>query len=206
MQITRVKMLFLVTILGFFFVGLAQAANSIIFTNNCAYDAWFWTVGPPPPGDKENLYKGEDWEGRVVQGNGGTTVHALVDTEELGGGMALKIRDLPKYRVAPAGIVQLEYHLEPTKNYLWYDLSLIDCNRSVGPDSPLFCPLVGGGINLTVSGLPDRHCPPAWCKNGQCFNTYEKAGPFAGEPSYSCNHGADVSVEFCKPPPSYTLQ
>jgi hypothetical protein len=74
-----------------------------------------------------------------VPGNGGSVVHNMLNTEVLGGGLSLKIRDLPYYAVAPAGIIQVEYHLEPSTGAMWYDLSAVDCNHSVGPEDPMYC-------------------------------------------------------------------
>ncbi|KAJ4377869.1 hypothetical protein N0V83_000699 [Neocucurbitaria cava] len=62
--------------------------------------------------------------------------------------MSLKIRDYPK--AAPAGILQLEYHLQASKNAVWYDMSLVDCDASLGPENPRFCPLVKGGVWMYV--------------------------------------------------------
>lgn len=112
--------------------------------------------------------------------------------------MALKIRDLPHYEVAPAGIVQVEYNLEPSRDALWYDLSVIDCDHSLGPGDPSFCPLVGGGIKMHIPGAEEGACPPAWCREGKCENTYERHGSWLGEPSFRCHAGVDIHVETCK--------
>jgi hypothetical protein len=61
------------------------------------------------------------------------------NTEALGGGLSLKIRDLDHYAVAPAGIIQVEYHLEPSKGFMWYDLSAVDCDLTAGPENAMYC-------------------------------------------------------------------
>jgi hypothetical protein len=53
--------------------------------------------------------------------------------------LSLKIRDLPYYAVAPAGIIQVEYHLEQSAGAMWYDLSAVDCNLMVGPEDAMYC-------------------------------------------------------------------
>ncbi|OAL49538.1 hypothetical protein IQ07DRAFT_485311, partial [Pyrenochaeta sp. DS3sAY3a] len=169
-----------------------RAYNSIKFVNHCPYDIWFWTVGPS--GSKID---GSDAARIAVPGNHGTTVHGMVNTELLGGGLALKMRDVPRYQAAPAGIVQAEYHLQPSKNSIWYDLSVIDCDAAVGPENPAFCPLVGGGIKMHIPEAKQGRCPPAWCSNGSCKNTYEEHGSWFGEPSFMCEVGADIYIETC---------
>ena len=113
---------------------LASATNMIKFINHCPYDIWFWTVGPA-----ESKILGTDQDRNMVPGNGGSVIHNMVDTEKAGGGISLKMRDYPYYQVAPAGIIQVEYHYQPSSSAIWYDLSAIDCNHSVGPDSPSHC-------------------------------------------------------------------
>jgi hypothetical protein len=114
--------------------SLAAAANSVKFINHCPYNIWFWTIGPAG----SNI-PASDGDRTMVPGNGGSVIHGMKDTEDLGGGISLKIRDYPYYQVTPAGIIQVEYHLEPSKSAMWYDLSAVDCDHTVGPDHPLFC-------------------------------------------------------------------
>ncbi|KAF1947793.1 hypothetical protein EJ02DRAFT_5010 [Clathrospora elynae] len=173
------------------FASLAAATNSVKFINKCPYPIYFWTVGPG--GSK---IPAEDHDRNEVPADS-TVVHEMLNTEYLGGGMSIKIRDFPWYQVAPAGIIQVEYNLEPSRGAMWYDLSAIDCDRSVGPNHPLFCPLIGGGMSLYVPGTEEGACPPAWCANGHCVNTYEEHGSWYGEPSSMCWAGADIHVETC---------
>lgn len=140
---------------------------------------------------------GSDESRIMIPGNEGSVVHGMVNTEFLGGGLSLKIRDYPEYRHAPAGIVQVEYFYEATRNKLWYDLSVINCDHALGPNYPSFCPLIGGGISLYVTGADPVNCPPAWCSNGQCENAYERPGNWVGEPSFHCNAGFDVVLQTC---------
>jgi hypothetical protein len=141
---------------------------------------------------------GEDDERIMVPSNSGSIVHNMVNTEQFGGGLAIKIRDLPHYRVAPAGIVQVEYNLEPSKNHLWYDLSAIDCDSSVGPENPRFCPLVDGGIKLYAPNQTDAaECPEASCVDGVCYDAYTAHGSWHNEPTFRCRAGADLLVETC---------
>ncbi|KAH7380081.1 hypothetical protein BKA66DRAFT_369398, partial [Pyrenochaeta sp. MPI-SDFR-AT-0127] len=174
------------------YASFAVATNSIRFINHCPYDIWYWTVGPPG-----SSIEGPDSNRTKIPGNHGSAIHGMVDTELLHGGISLKLRDLPTYQVAPAGIVQVEYNLEPSRNSVWYDLSVIDCDRSVGPNHPLFCPLVGGGIKMYIPSAKKGYCPPAWCKDNKCGNTYERHGSWLGEPSFKCNAGVDIFVEMC---------
>jgi hypothetical protein len=115
------------------FSSLAVAANSVKFTNRCPYDIWFWTAGP-----SKDLHANDE-DRIMVPRDGGSVIHGMSNTEELGGGVSLKMRDVPYYQVAPAGIIQVEYHLEPSKSAMWYDLSAVDCNINVGPDNPMYC-------------------------------------------------------------------
>jgi hypothetical protein len=134
----------------------------------------------------------------MVPGNSGSIIHNLVNTEQYGGGLSIKMRDLPHYRVAPAGIVQVEYNLELSKNNLWYDLSAIDCDSSVGPENPRFCPLVEGGIKVHVPDQPNGSiCPEAHCVDGVCYDTYTEHGSWYNEPTFRCPAGADLFVETC---------
>lgn len=121
----------LLLILGL--IPLALAASEIHFYNRCPYDVYFWTVAP------SGKLPATDADRHLVPGDGGHVSHAMVNTEALGGGISLKIRDLPYYEVAPAGIIQMEYHLEPSGHVLWYDLSVSDCDSEVGPEDPMYC-------------------------------------------------------------------
>jgi hypothetical protein len=127
-------------ILLFILLGLfsfVSSTNMVKFMNHCPYDIWFWTVAPYNPTGP--WIDGSDKYHTMVPGNGGSVIHNMLDTEKLGGGLSLKIRDLPYYAVAPAGILQVEYHLEPSKGTMWYDLSAVDCDHAVGPENPRYC-------------------------------------------------------------------
>ncbi|KZM27052.1 chitin binding [Ascochyta rabiei] len=171
--------------------GLVSAANNIKMINRCPYDIYSWSVGPVGSG-----FNGHDHEALTIPANS-VTVHGMINTEAIGSGIALKFRDLSKYEVAPAGIIQVEYNLEPSKNNLWYDLSAIDCDRAAGPESPSFCPLVGGGMKLYVAEADEAKCPPAWCGADGCHNTYTRRGSWKGEPTFRCNVGVDIIIEMC---------
>jgi hypothetical protein len=123
----------------------------------------------------------------------------MVNTEGRGGGVSLKIRDLPYYRVAPAGIMQVEYNLEPVRRSIWYDLSRINCVPSDDVNDPMFCPLIAGGIELSILGQPPKaNCPHAFCEaGGNCHNVYDQAGTWLGEPSFACDLDADVVIKTC---------
>jgi hypothetical protein len=121
----------------------------------------------------------------------------MINSEPLGGGLSMKMRDIPHYRVAPAGIVQVEYNLQPSQNSLWYDLSAIDCDMSAGPENPSRCPLVDGGIEIYIPGRKGRQCKKASCVNNTCKNTYTEHGSWYGEPTHHCGAGADLVVETC---------
>jgi hypothetical protein len=124
----------------------------------------------------------------------------MVNSETVGGGLSIKMRDVPRYRAAPAGIVQVEYNLQPSQNSLWYDLSAIDCNMAAGPEDPNRCPLIDGGIKLYVPGRTggkDRTCPTANCINNVCYNAYTEHGSWYNEPTFRCGAGADLVVETC---------
>jgi hypothetical protein len=154
------------------------AANTIKFINHCPYPFYVWTVGAGQ--------SGEDKDARIVLPNDSSYIMGMINTEASGaGGQALKIRDLPNYRTAPAGILQLEYYLEPSRGKLWYDLSLVDCNPADAHDSPRYCPLVAGGVQVYTQGQEDM-CPTAWCSGSACHNTYTTAGSWQGEPTLEC--------------------
>jgi hypothetical protein len=94
------------------FISLTSAANTVKFINHCPYDIYFWTAGP-----SKDL-QSQDAAHVTVPGNGGSVIHGMLNTELLGGGISLKMRDMPYYTVAPAGIIQVEYHLEPTNSVM----------------------------------------------------------------------------------------
>lgn len=190
----------------FSFALSATAANTIKFINHCPYDIWYWTVGPAPAAcnaahptclQMATALQGLDSERINIPGLG-SAIHGLINTELLDAGLSLKIRDVPRYQVAPAGIVQVEYHFEPSRSSVWYDLSVIDCDHTVGPEHSSFCPLVGGGVKLHIPNAEKGWCPPAWCENGECVNTYERHGSWFGEPTLECKPGVDILIETCE--------
>jgi hypothetical protein len=124
----------LLCLVPIFFVPVVSGHNIVKFINHCPYPLFFWQVGPRDSGiDGSNAYR------QMVPGGGGSVVHEMRNTEALGGGLSLKIRDLDHYAVAPAGIVQVEYHLEPSKGFMWYDLSAVDCDLNAGPEDAMYC-------------------------------------------------------------------
>lgn len=129
----------------------------------------------------------------------GNSTHGMVNTEGWGAGLALKVRDLPYYQVAPAGIIQVEYYLQPSNEQIWYDLSRIDCSPNADPMDPYFCPLIAGGIKLSIRDQdPTPDCPHAACMaDGSCHNVYTKHGTWWGEPSFHCHLNIDIEVETC---------
>jgi hypothetical protein len=117
----------LLCLVSVFFVPVVSGHNIVKFINHCPYPLFFWQVGPRDSGiDGSNTYR------QMVPGGGGSVIHEMRNTEALGGGLSLKIRDLDHYAVAPAGIIQVEYHLEPSKGFMWYDLSAVDCDLLLG--------------------------------------------------------------------------
>jgi hypothetical protein len=197
----------------FGFSSLAAAANSIKLINRCPYDIYFWAAGP------STKFQHTDADYSLVPKDGGSVIHAMSNTEELGGGVSLKMRDMPYYTVAPAGIIQVEYHLEPNKSAMWYDLSAVDCDKNVGPEHPMYCrksiqwkefkktctndtstfkAFMAAGMELYVPVQLGNNCPPAYCRGGQCINTYLVEGGWKGEPSFKCWAGADLHIETCK--------
>lgn len=166
------------------------ASNAIIFQNRCTHPIYIFEVGPG--------LSGNDDQAIAVPGLG-THTYAMRNTEALGAGIALKIRDVPQYRVAPAGILQAEYHFEPSTAKIWYDLSFIDCEPSVGPMDPRFCPLREGGVKMHVPGREDEGCRPAVCGAEKgCELVYLEHGSWLGEPSLNCGLGVDIHVETCE--------
>ncbi|KAF7681146.1 hypothetical protein GT037_000122 [Alternaria burnsii] len=182
-----------------FFVPVVSGHNIVKFINHCPYPLFFWQVGPQDSGiDGSNAYR------EMVPGGGGSVIHEMRNTEALGGGLSLKIRDLDHYAVAPAGIIQVEYHLEPSKGFMWYDLSAVDCDLNAGPENATYCPLIEGGIKLYVPDAylhtpegPQGECPTGSCNSTGCTDAYEREGGYAGEPSWVCKAGADLFLETC---------
>ncbi|KAI4945530.1 hypothetical protein J4E91_007872 [Alternaria rosae] len=176
---------------------LGTSATYVKFINHCPYNMYFWAVGPPASNiDGSNSFRS------MVPSHGGSVIHPMVDTERLGGGISLKMRDMPYYAVAPAGIIQVEYHLEESKGKMWYDLSAVDCDLRVGPENPRYCPLIRGGVKLYIPNVPNKKtCPNAYCNKDKCWNTYVSPGGFQDEPSFMCWAGADIFVETCTDSP-----
>ncbi|KAJ4305144.1 hypothetical protein N0V90_000675 [Kalmusia sp. IMI 367209] len=84
---------------------LISAANNLIFKNKCDHSLYYWVIHPDTV-ENDNLYivvPAHDERLHVMESNGA-------------GGIAIKFRDLPVYTVAPAGILQAEYNLEPATN------------------------------------------------------------------------------------------
>ncbi|KAF1932694.1 carbohydrate-binding module family 18 protein [Didymella exigua CBS 183.55] len=187
-----VPLLGLLYLLATVLSAVVSAENNIKFINHCPYDVYSWAVGPAGSG-----WTGHDHEAVAIPANT-VTYQGMVDCGITGGGISVKLRDLPRYEVAPAGIIQVEYNLVPSKNHLWYDLSAVDCDHTVGPEHPSFCPLIGGGLKVYIEHADEGKCPPAWCSaNGQCHRTYTEHGYWHGEPTFRCDAGKDVVVELC---------
>ncbi|OAG08111.1 uncharacterized protein CC84DRAFT_1214645 [Paraphaeosphaeria sporulosa] len=117
-----------------------DAANTVIWKNHCDYDLYFWVV--PPGGPERN-----DAFTRVPAR--GEHIHQMIWHKD--GGIVLKYRDVPYYTRAPAGILQAEYYMDRRENKLWYDSSIIDCDRGLGPQNPYYCPFAHGGVNITCT-------------------------------------------------------
>ncbi|KAF1920876.1 hypothetical protein BDU57DRAFT_562254 [Ampelomyces quisqualis] len=188
-----------IILLAVAFATIVTAASMVKFVNNCPYNTWFWTVGPAG----SNIF-GNDHERIMVPGSGGSVIHSMINTEALSGGLVLKIRDLPRYQVGQVGILQVEYHLEPSTKSFWYDFSTIDCLPGAGPENPRHCPVIEGGIKMHVPGQAiENACPPAWCANGTCHNTYQKHGSWLGEPTLRCSMNYDLVIEMCTENPGH---
>ncbi|EDU51119.1 Chitin recognition protein [Pyrenophora tritici-repentis] len=172
----------------------ALAANTIKFVNHCPYPLYYWLVGPA---NYSEQHLSGDGYGNLVPSHGGSVIHEMLDTSQLGGGMTLKIRDLEYYNVQPAGIMQVEYNLELQKGALWYDLSAIDCVHGAGAEVGGYCPFMAGGISLNVANVPAGTCNSARCSNSKCEGTYMTHESFLDEPSFWCGAGADLMVETC---------
>ncbi|CAA9966755.1 Chitin bind 1 domain containing protein [Pyrenophora teres f. maculata] len=170
------------------------STNTIKIVNHCPYPLYYWLVGPA--NTKENDLSG-DAHRNLVPSHGGSIIHQMVDTTHLGGGMTLKMRDLPYYNVQPAGIMQVEYNLELERGALWYDLSAIDCDHGAGPEVAGYCPFMAGGISLKVANVPAGICNGARCSNSKCEGTYTTHESYLDEPSFWCGAGADLIAETC---------
>ncbi|KAF1959556.1 hypothetical protein CC80DRAFT_501762 [Byssothecium circinans] len=172
-----------------------HAINTLRFHNHCPHALYFWAVPP----DAEEA----DWKHTIVPPNGGMAHHTIPASAANVSGTSVKIRDLPHYVHAPAGILQAEYNLDLAAGKTWYDLSLVDCNSRVGPDYPMYCPFLQGGIKMYVEGNQGKGsvaegCMVAECVTGEdCTNTYLVAGSWKDEPSGSCEAGRDVVLEVC---------
>jgi hypothetical protein len=65
-------------------------------------------------------------------------------------------------------------------------------------DTSTLIAFVAGGMELTVPETLGNYCPPAYCRDGECINTYIHQGGYEGEPSFKCWAGADLFIETCK--------
>ncbi|KAF2795282.1 hypothetical protein K505DRAFT_336212, partial [Melanomma pulvis-pyrius CBS 109.77] len=171
-----------------FLSPLASATNAVHLVNHCPYDMYFWVVGPNEQ-IHDNAYS-------TVPGNGGTVIHSMrAISPESPGGINIKIRDLPHYEVAPAGIIQVEYALDLAQSMIFWDLSAIDCARDSNPTNPYFCPFVDGGIKMYTTGGPAQKV--ATCLGAQCLDAYTEHGVWHGEPSWGIATGHDLFFETC---------
>ncbi|KAF2444843.1 hypothetical protein P171DRAFT_520941 [Karstenula rhodostoma CBS 690.94] len=168
----------------------ACAANIVIWKNHCDYDLYFWTVGPNTP-ERDDAFT------RVPAH--GENVHPMRWHEH--GGFSLKYRDLPYYTRGPAGILQAEYNMDRVAGKLFYDSSIIDCGRDLGPQNPFYCPFAHGGVNMYIVGNRGESylCKDSSCQlGGHCDNaTYLVQGGWKNEPSLSCPLGVDLVFETC---------
>ncbi|KAF2006954.1 carbohydrate-binding module family 50 protein [Amniculicola lignicola CBS 123094] len=172
----------------FIFASFVSAANNVIFKNQCSYPIYFWTVRPETAAP-DNTYISVPAYGEVY--------HPMERPK--GGGISLKIRDVPYYAVAPSGVIQAEYAITD-HGLFYYDLSAIDCNKNAGPEAPDYCPLVAGGVTMQTTSTDKVLCPVATCAGTgwTCGNsTYLNHGTWMGEPSYGCAVGNDIIVETC---------
>ncbi|KAF2650258.1 hypothetical protein K491DRAFT_683136 [Lophiostoma macrostomum CBS 122681] len=172
-----------------------SATNLVKFINHCQYDLFYWPVGSPaahgpPPEDADYI--------RVPAQSQGT--HQMLDTST-GGGISLKIRDLPYYSAAH-GILQAEYNVVPDGR-VYYDLSLVNCNKLDDPTDHTFCPFASGGVwmysDVAESQEHGLDCLPAHCTlfTDRCMATYWSHGAWSGEPTLQCPAGRDYYVETC---------
>lgn len=165
-----------------------SASQKLWFHNACPHDLYFWVARANQPAVQDHHYT------HVASGDWG--VHFMNTTQYDGGGPSIKIRDLPHFTAGPAGIVQAEYYYGPNANLIYYDLSIIDCDKTVGPEDPMYCPFVQGGIKMWTS---DSSCPIARClpSEGECKGTYEKHGSWDGEPTWACSSASDIYFHAC---------
>ena len=182
----------IVQLLGILFLLLEAhvvvGENRVIWHNHCDYDLYFWIVG-------KGTFERDDFHTRVPARS-----QFVDDMKEFWSGTAIKIRDLPYYTVAPAGILQLEYFLDYGQNKIFYDSSIINCDINAGPQSPSYCPFVHGGVSLFIPQKrePLFGCRDAYCRlGGKCNETYLRPGGWVGEPSLSCGLGIDIVFETC---------
>ncbi|KAF2111690.1 hypothetical protein BDV96DRAFT_634484 [Lophiotrema nucula] len=165
---------------------LAQAANEVLIRNHCSYPLYFWIVRP-------GVHTPDD---KVITVPARTDFHhGMEDTGNGNGGIALKFRDVPFYEVAPAGILQVEYKFAAPN--FWYDLSRINCDISLGPSDPSYCPFIAGGVQLVSTEPAQGRCPVAWCTGTHCVSTYETHGFWNGEPTFNCPVGNDIVFDVC---------
>ncbi|KAF2191049.1 hypothetical protein K469DRAFT_808105 [Zopfia rhizophila CBS 207.26] len=150
-------------------ISAVSAANNVIFRNYCPYDLYYWAVYPKTPAPRDQDY--EIVPAYSVQ------YHAMANPDA--GGISLKIRDKPHYEVAPAGILQLEYNLEPY--LIWYDFSAIDCRMDHSKDS-YHCPFLSRGVHVTTTGPSE--CQSMFCSLRDC------------DPRRAWNH---ISLSFLTP-------
>ncbi|KAF1978572.1 hypothetical protein BU23DRAFT_227889 [Bimuria novae-zelandiae CBS 107.79] len=166
----------------------ASAANNIIWKNHCIYDLYFWTV-PTRTREEDSAY-------RIIPAGSQFTETMLP------GSIVVKIRDVPHYTVQPAGILQLEYYMDHRGNKLWYDSSIINCDRHAGAESPSYCPFAHGGLRMSI---PAKLPPLVACLDSSCnldgfcdgWLMYLRTGGFKDEPSLNCGLGVDVVFETC---------
>lgn len=162
-------------------MSTGSAANIVKFVNHCPYNIYSWTVGPAASG-----FDGEDNEAVTIPANA-VAVQDMLQDNTVGGGIALKIRDVPQYRVAPAGIIEVEYNLKPSSNSLSYGISTTNCNHGTDSEDPSFCPLMGGGMKVHVEKADQSSCGVAQCGPDGCDNNFTGL----------CGAQNDLSIEFC---------
>jgi hypothetical protein len=167
---------------------LALATNSLYMINNCPYNLYFWVVGPHDPDLDEKV--------NIVPPYNIIIHQMFAMSPEREAGSVLKIRDLPHYQNPSAGIIQVEYNLDPAANHITWDLSAIDCHREVEPWDPNYCPFIAGGIKMYTNGKGSYE-KSASCLGDQCSNAYTEHGYWLGEPSWPTAIGNDVFFETC---------
>ncbi|KAL1656312.1 hypothetical protein SLS61_000774 [Didymella pomorum] len=158
------------------FSAVVSAEKNIKFINHCPYDVYSWSVGPTGSG-----WQVKDHQAVTIPANT-VTYQGMVNCEATNGGISVKLRDLPHHEVAPAGIIQVEYNLVPGQNHLWYDLSAIDCDHSVGPEHASFCPLIGSGMKVCDAGkdIVVESCTA--CAGPRTFDKYNETGHHEPQP------------------------